>query len=74
MYRLSKGDTMVYIKTKYAGYLSRFPSIDVTGSVIGMKKQGFWKKHDVVVRCGGFFYNIGSWQSLPPQIPPAPYR
>ena len=29
---------------------ARHPSIHYTGSVRGMKKQGFWGKHDICVR------------------------
>lgn len=34
------------------------PSIHYTGSVKGMKKQGFWKKNDACVRCGSYIYNM----------------
>lgn len=34
------------------------PSIHYTGSVRGMKKQGFWGKRDRCVRCGQYIYNL----------------
>ncbi len=37
---------------------ARHPSIHHTGSVRGMKKQGFWGKYDVCVRCGQYIYNL----------------
>lgn len=42
----------------------RHPSIHYTGSVRGMKKLGYWGKHDVCVRCGQYIYNIS--RTLPP--------
>ena len=39
----------------------RHPSIHYTGSVRGMKKLGYWGKHDVCVRCGQYIYNISIW-------------
>lgn len=36
----------------------RHPSIHYTGSVRGMKKLGYWGKHDVCVR---YIYNISIW-------------
>lgn len=35
-----------------------YASIDATGSVRGMKKLGFWKKHDECIRCGRYIYNV----------------
>lgn len=37
---------------------ARHPSIHYTGSVWGMKKLGYWGKHDRCVRCGSFIYNL----------------
>lgn len=34
------------------------PSIHCTGSVRGMKKLGYWGKHDKCVRCGSYIYNL----------------
>lgn len=34
------------------------PSVHYTGSVRGMKKLGYWRKHDRCVRCGQYIYNI----------------
>lgn len=34
------------------------PSIHCSGSVRGMKKLGYWGKHDEVVRCGQYYYNL----------------
>ena len=39
----------------------RHPSIHYPGSVRGMKKLGYWGKHDVCVRCGQYIYNISIW-------------
>lgn len=36
----------------------RHPSIHCTRSVRGMKKLGYWGKHDRIVRCGQFIYNL----------------
>ena len=36
-------------------------NIDVTGSVTGMKKLGYWKKDARTVRCNGFIYNIDTF-------------
>lgn len=40
---------------------ARHPSIHHTGSVRGMKKQGFWSKNDRCVRCGQYIYNISQY-------------
>lgn len=37
---------------------SKHPSIHYTGSVLGMKKLGYWDKDDVCVRCGQYIYNL----------------
>lgn len=34
------------------------PSIHASGSVRGMKKQGYWRKDDRTVRSHGYIYNI----------------
>jgi len=34
------------------------PSIYVSGSIRGMKKLGYWRKHDEIVRCGSYYYNL----------------
>lgn len=34
------------------------PNIDSSGSVVGMKKLGYWNKEDRTVRCKGYIYNI----------------
>lgn len=40
---------------------ARHPSIHYTGSVRGMKKQGFWDKNDRCVRCGQYIYNLSQY-------------
>lgn len=40
--------------------LDRFPSIDASGSVSGMKKNGIWRKSDVTVKINGYIYNLGT--------------
>lgn len=40
---------------------NRHPSIHYTGSVRGMKKQGFWGKDDRCVRCGQYIYNLSRY-------------
>ena len=35
-------------------------SIDATGSILGMKAQGYWGKKDRTVRSHGYIYNIDS--------------
>lgn len=37
---------------------SAHPNIDVSGSVSGMKKLGYWGQKDRIVRSHGFYYNI----------------
>lgn len=37
------------------------PSIDSTGSVLGMKERGYWRRSDRAVRCSGAIYNIDSF-------------
>ena len=34
------------------------PSIDASGSIRGMKQQGYWAKDDCCLKAGGFIYNI----------------
>lgn len=36
-------------------------NIDVTGSVRGMKKLGYWGKNDRTVKSHGFIYNIDTF-------------
>ncbi len=40
---------------------SAHANIDSSGSVSGMKAQGFWNKKDRTVRSHGFIYNIDSY-------------
>ena len=35
-------------------------NIDVTGSIKGMKKLGYWKKDDKIVKSHGSYYNIST--------------
>lgn len=44
------------------------PSIHYTGSVRGMKKLGFWGKHDVCVRCGQYIYNLSQFIGQRPVV------
>ncbi len=37
---------------------SAHPNIDASGSVLGMKKLGYWGKEDITVRTHGYIYNI----------------
>lgn len=37
------------------------PNIDDSGSVKGMKQQGYWNKDDKTVRSHGFIYNISKF-------------
>jgi len=39
---------------------SAHPNIDNSGSVSGMKKQGYWDKNAKTVKARGFIYNISS--------------
>lgn len=39
---------------------SAHANIDRTGSVLGMKRRGYWRKSDRTVRCDGAIYNIDS--------------
>lgn len=34
------------------------PNIDITGSIRGMKKLGYWKQDDVTVKSHGYIYNV----------------
>ena len=38
--------------------ISIHPNIDASGSVKGMKQQGYWGKKDRTVKSHGFIYNI----------------
>jgi len=38
--------------------LSAHPHIDASGSILGMKKLGYWGKKDRTVRSHGWIYNI----------------
>ncbi len=40
---------------------AQHPSIHYTGSVRGMKKLGYWGKHDRCVRCGAYIYNLSMY-------------
>lgn len=51
---------MQYMKLSEAEKAAH-PSIHYTGSVRGMKKLGYWGKHDMCVRCGQFIYNLSMW-------------
>ncbi len=48
---------MQYMKLT-EGQKARHPSIHRTGSVRGMKKLGYWGKHDRCVQCGSYIYNL----------------
>lgn len=37
------------------------PNIDVTGSVSGMKKLGYWKQDDAIIKSNGFYYNTSKY-------------
>ena len=47
---------------------ARHPSIHYTGSVRGMKKQGFWDKNDRCVRCGQYIYNMSQYIGQRPVV------
>ena len=40
------------------------PSIHISGSVRGMKKLGYWGKHDQCVRCGNYIYNLSIFAKI----------
>lgn len=44
---------------------ARHPSVHCTGSVRGMKKQGYWGKNDKCVRCGQYIYNLSMFIGWP---------
>ena len=37
---------------------SAHPNIDASGSIRGMKANGYWQKDDVCVRSHGFIFNV----------------
>lgn len=37
------------------------PSIDITGSIKGMIKLGYWKKGDVIIKYKGYYINLSIW-------------
>ena len=39
--------------------LSDFPNFSANGSIIGMKKR-YYGKDALLVRCGGYIYNVSS--------------
>ena len=41
--------------------ISIHSNIDISGSVRGMKKLGYWRKADRTVRTHGYIYNIDSF-------------
>lgn len=50
---------MTKTKRLYEQYdCKHHPSIHISGSVRGMKKCGYWKKDDVIVRVGSYYYNL----------------
>lgn len=58
LYRDSKSG-IAFIKNGLTGNEhSAHPNIDRTGSVVGMKKKGYWGKNDIVVATNGAKYNI----------------
>lgn len=36
----------------------RYSNIHCSGSILGMKKQGYWNKDDLIVKCGSYYYNV----------------
>jgi hypothetical protein len=46
---------------KTGGEHSVHPNIDKTGSISGMKKLGYWKQDDEIVRVNGLLYNISKF-------------
>lgn len=53
---------VAFVKNGKHGLIhSAHGSIDITGSVIGMKLRGYWRKKDRTVRTHGAIYNIDSF-------------
>lgn len=48
---------------EYHNKVINFPNFDKTGSVIGMKKR-YYGKDALLVRCGGYIYNVSSEPSI----------
>ncbi len=46
-----------YLKRRYLKHVTGCPSFDASGSISGMKKQ-YYGESAMLVRCGGFIYNI----------------
>ena len=59
-----EGKDMKYQKLT-AEEKAKHPSIHYTGSVKGMKEQGYWGKHDKCVRCGSYIYNLSIVAQFP---------
>lgn len=57
LYRDSNGLAWVEDGSTGLGH-SCHPNIHGSGSVSGMKKQGYWDKDDQTIRSHGFIYNI----------------
>lgn len=56
---LPKKNKVVTIKNYSVGIgHSAHPNIDPSGSVRGIIKLEYWKKTDIIVRQGGFIYNV----------------
>lgn len=51
---------MKYVKKKHQDEFDGCPNIHFSGSVSGMKKLGYWKKNDEIVRCGNYYYNLSA--------------
>lgn len=57
--KISKKTGIAYVDDGSTGCrYTVHPSIDVSGSVIGMKNLGYWGKHDRIERFGSAKYNI----------------
>jgi len=56
---IRRGQNVVCIENGSAGIgHTAHPNIDVSGSVSGMKKLGYWRKEDRIIRERGHYYNM----------------
>ena len=53
----------LYVRDGERLNIDRFPNFDSSGSIAGMKKL-YYGKNSLLVRCGGYIYNVSSEPSI----------
>jgi len=57
---INRGKVVVIENYSTGGGHSAHANIDISGSIKGMKKMGYWGKNDVTHKQGGFIYNLST--------------